>query len=172
VHLVAVPSDELSLAKTLASVHLKYTQFINRMHGRSGHLWQNRFYSCVLEGQHELTGVRYVERNPVRARLVRLPWRYRWSSAAAHCGEPDASGVLELKLWRKRYSPSQWRKIVQRSEAAEVERQLRRSTFNGRPLGDDRFIAKMETLLNRRLRPAKVGRPRRAKPARRKKSRR
>jgi putative transposase len=163
VHLVVVPGNAASLAKTLASVHLKYAQYLNRMHGRCGHLWQSRFYSCVLQGRHELEGVRYVERNPVRARLVRLAWRYPWSSAAAHCGAPDASGVLELTSWRQRCAPRAWRSILQRPDDSDIVTRLRRSTFNGRPLGDDRFIAKLETRLNRRLQTPKMGRPRQAR---------
>jgi putative transposase len=116
VHLVAVPEHDWSLSKTLAAVHLRYTQFVNRAHGRSGHLWQNRFYSCPLEGEHELTAVRYAERNPVRARLVRLPWRYAWSSAAVHCGERAQIDVLEPDIWQRRYSCAQWRRILQQPD--------------------------------------------------------
>ena len=160
VHLVVVPEFDWSLAKTLAAVHLKYAQFINRRHGRSGHLWQNRFYSCPLDSEHELAAVRYVERNPVRARLVRLPWRYHWSSAAAHTGEADASGVLDRATCRKRFSPAQWRRILQQPEDETMVLRLQRCTFNGRPLGTDRFVVKLESLLNRRLRQPKMGRPR------------
>lgn len=180
VHLVAVPSRPESLAKTLAGVHLKYAQFINRAHGRSGHLWQNRFYSCPLDAEHELAAVRYVERNPVRARLVRFAWRYPWSSAAERCGEshpvataaPRASRskhagrasvtpaeLLEPDVWSERYRPHQWRRLLQQPEDDALIKRLRRNTFNGRPLGSDRFIAKLEAALNRRLREPKMGRP-------------
>lgn len=159
VHLVVVPEQASSLSRALAAVHLQYTQFINRMHGRSGHLWQNRFYSCALEGEHEVAAVRYAERNPIRARLVRLAWRYPWSSAAAHCGEDEEIEVLERGLWRRRYAPAQWRRIVQQPEDDALVKRLRRSTFNGRPLGSDRFIAKLEAMFNRRLRTPKMGRP-------------
>jgi putative transposase len=168
VHLVVVPDETSSLAKALAAVHLRYTQYINRLHGRSGHLWQNRFYSCPLEGEHELTAVRYAERNPVRARLVRLPWRYPWSSAAANCGEADdETGVLQPNVWRRRFPFAQWRRILQQPEDEVMVLRIRRSTFNGRPLGSDRFIAKLESRLNRRLRTPKIGRPK-GKAARRK----
>lgn len=159
VHLVVVPEKASALAKTLAAVHLKYSQYINRAHGRSGHLWQNRFYSCPLDGEHELTAVRYAERNPVRARLVRLAWRYRWSSAAAHCGEVDEFDLLEPALWSRRYTALQWRRILQQPDDELIAERLRRSTFNGRPLGGDRFVARLEAMLNRRLRAPKMGRP-------------
>jgi len=93
--------------------------------------------------------------------LVRLPWRYRWSSAAAHCGDEDSSGALDFSLWRRRYEPKQWRSILLERDDDLTVLRLRRTTINGRPLGSDRFVAKLEAALNRRLRPAKAGRPRR-----------
>jgi putative transposase len=86
VHLIATPSAEGSLARAVGRTHFLYTQYVNRLHGRSGHLWQNRFYSCPLDGPHLWSAMCYVERNPVRAKLGRVAWSYAWSSAAAHTG--------------------------------------------------------------------------------------
>ena len=52
IHLIARPETEDSLAKAVGRAHFRYTQYINRMQGRSGHLWQNRFYSCALDRSH------------------------------------------------------------------------------------------------------------------------
>ena len=52
VHLLALPAGEESLAKAVGRTHFLYSQYINRFHKRSGHLWQNRFYSCVLDETH------------------------------------------------------------------------------------------------------------------------
>ena len=101
VHIVATPADEDSLAKGIGRTNFRYARHINRLRRRCGHLWQNRFYSCALEEVHLWWAVRYVERNPVRAGLVRLPWRYGWSSASAHLGGADASGLLNLPVWRE-----------------------------------------------------------------------
>ena len=84
IHLIATPRDEGSLAKAVGRTNLYYTRYINRLHGRSGHLWQDRFFSCPLDDQYFWTAMIYVERNPVRANLVRKPWRCPWSSATAH----------------------------------------------------------------------------------------
>jgi putative transposase len=165
VHLVVVPQQRDSLPLAVGRTHWLYTQAINRLHGRAGHLWQNRFYSCALDDEHLLHGVCYGERNPVRARIVRLAWRYPWSSAAAHVGEADASGVLDLAAWRRRYSPAQWRKILQRPEDEMMATRLESALRTGRPLASDRWLAKLEAKLNRRLRPMPVGRPRKRKPA-------
>ncbi len=167
VHLVAVPQSEEALAQAVGRTHFRYTQYINRFHKRSGHLWQGRFYSCALDTRHFWTAMKYIELNPVRAGLCRKPWRYEWSSAAAHIGElgkqgqvqPAARNVpvpvfLDLGEWRKQMSPEQWRQ-----ELAEVDL-LRLRTHTGRPLGSDAFLSKLETVLGRRVRPLPIGRPR------------
>ena len=86
IHVVGVPMREDSLAKAVGRTHFLYSQYVNRMHGRSGHLWQNRFYSCPLDEFQALNALCYVELNPVRAGMVKKAWDYPWSSAAAHCG--------------------------------------------------------------------------------------
>jgi len=164
VHLVATPRAEESLARALGRTHFRYTQYVNRLHGRSGHLWQNRFYSCALDEEHYPTAMAYVEQNPVRARMVRRPWRYRWSSAAAHCGQgPDRSDLLDLGRWQRRLGKNDWEKTLVEMLSKETLSAFRLNTHRGRPLASDRFMSKLESLVGRRLRPLPVGRPRKTK---------
>ncbi|MBN1489940.1 MAG: transposase [Phycisphaerae bacterium] len=165
VHIVAVPSSEEALAKAIGRTHFAYTQYVNRLHGRSGHLWQNRFYSCMLDEPHLWRALSYVERNPVRARMVRLAWRHAWSSAAAHIGERDHSDLLDLAAWKKDWSPAKWKHELERPDDEALTEQLRRSTYTGRPLATDRLLARLETRIGRRLRPNPVGRPKGSKKA-------
>ena len=160
VHLVATPHAADSLAKGVGRTNLYYTRYVNRLHGRCGHLWQDRFFSCPLDDEYFWTALIYVERNPVRAGLVRKPWRWKWSSAAAHCDGRDPSGLLDLAAWEKLLPPDgEWpESICQPLDEAIVER-VRTWSNRGCPLGNDSFISKLETALNRRLRPRKRGRP-------------
>jgi putative transposase len=160
VHLVAIPQAQDSLAKAIGRTNFVHTQAINRLHRRTGHLWQNRFYSCALDDAHLIAAVRYVERNPVRAKQAKRAWTYPWSSAAAHIGEGDPSGLLNLQFWRERWSPGDWRDMLSGAEDERDLRQLRLSTSRGRPLGSDSFLSKLERLVGRRLRPLAIGRPR------------
>lgn len=164
VHLIVVPKSPDALARAIGRTHFHYTQYINRLHGRSGHLWQNRFYSCALDDVHLWRTLSYVERNPVRARMVRLAWRYRWSSAAAHVSKSDPSGLLDLDGWRQEWTPARWQRVLRRPEDDEEVASIRRCTHTGRPLGTDRWLGRLETRLGRRLRPLPVGRPRQDKP--------
>ena len=162
VHIVGVPQHKHSLARAIGRTHFQYARYVNRMHGRSGHLWQNRFDSCVLDPPHLINTLIYAERNPVRAGIVRLAWEYRWSSAPAHTGRlPDASGLLDLAEWRKRHPDAAfWRDLLRRPEDADVLTSIRQKTHHGRPLASDAFVSKLEHKLGRRLRPLPGGRPR------------
>lgn len=160
VHIVAIPQGEESLAKAIGRTHFRYTQYINRFHGRSGHLWQGRFYSCALDQRHFWLAMRYVELNPIRARLCRKPWRYEWSSAAVHVDVKARSDVLNLSRWYDMISAAQWRHRLAVGVRDSDFGQLRSSTHTGRPLGSDSFLSKLESLLGRRVRPLPIGRPR------------
>ena len=103
IHLIAVPERENSLAVLLRRVHGRYAQYYNARHGRTGHLWQNRYFACSLGAGHLWAALAYVEMNPVRARLVERPGDYRWSSAAAHLGRPDTTGLVDLDWWCREY---------------------------------------------------------------------
>jgi len=85
VHILAVPSMEDSLSRSIGRATLVYTQYINRKYERSGRLWQNRFFSTIVESEPHLWAVvRYIECNPVRAGIVEDPEQYHWSSCNAH----------------------------------------------------------------------------------------
>ena len=164
VHIVAIPQAEDSLAKGIGRTHFRYSQYINRFHRRSGHLWQGRFYSCALDGRHLWLALKYVELNPVRARLCRRAWRYEWSSAAAHTDESARSDLLNLRWWYGQFSAPEWRRELAEGLTDEEAACLRIRTHTGRPLGSDAFLSKLETRLGRRIRPLPVSRPRKTPP--------
>jgi putative transposase len=166
VHLIVVPEHADSLAKAIGRTHWLYAQYVNKLHGRSGHLWQNRFYSNGMDDSHCLLAMRYVERNPLRAGICRIAARYRWSSAAAHCGEKDGIGLLDDKLWKDLSAGLDWEQQLSLSLAREDVSRLRRSWHTGRPLASDGFLSKFEHKLGRRLRPLPIGRPRKKTPRR------
>ncbi len=159
VHIVATPRHEEALAKGIGRTHYFYTRYVDKLHGRSGHLWQNRFFSCALDEHHFLNTVRYVERNPVRARMVRKALRYPWSSAGVHVAGQDASGLVSFSEWPASCRGERWKKLLQEPEDDQTIKMIRVSTFKGHPLGSDRFISKLETVVGRRLRPLPLGRP-------------
>ncbi len=83
-HLVVAPESDDGLQRALKPLHMRYAQRRNRNRDWHGHLWQGRFFSSPLDEPYLWAALRYVERNPVRARLARGAENYAWSSA--DCG--------------------------------------------------------------------------------------
>ena len=154
VHLIAVPKTRKALARAIGEVHRRYTRRINFREGWRGYLWQGRFASFVMDQPHLVAAARYVERNPVRARLVRRPWRWRWSSAAAHVAGKDDALVRVRPLLDL---VNDWRRLLlTEADEAEVEA-IRRHGRTGRPLGDPDFVLGLEKRLGRRFRRLSPG---------------
>ncbi|MGH2398031.1 MAG: transposase [bacterium] len=141
IHLIAVPAREDSLSVLLRRVHGRYAQYYNARAGRTGHLWQNRFFACVLEPDHLWAALAYVERNPVRAGMVQRAADYRWSSAASHLAGADDSGMLDMEWWR-RESPVDWDQLLD-AEGLESAASLRACTYSGRPFGSETFVSEL-----------------------------
>jgi len=160
VHIIAIPNKEGSLAKGIGYAHLRFAKYINRMHRRSGHLWEGRFYSCALDERGLFLAAKYVELNPVRAKICRVPWQYEWSSTAAHVNEKERAELLNISIWNKMISAEQWRSELLSGIDEEKLNKIRLSTHTGRPLATDSFISKLEKMLGRRVRPLPIGRPR------------
>ena len=171
VHLVAVPRQSDSLAKAVGRTDFLYAQYVNRLHRRSGHLWQNRFYSCALDEVHLPVAIRYTEQNPLRAGVVKAAPAYRWSSAAAHVGDADRDELLDLEKWKQFADPADWGRVLARAPLKAQVATIRRCTMRGWPLAGDGVLAKLEKRMNRRLRPLGVGRPVGAKDSQRRKRR-
>jgi len=155
VHVIAVPERADSLARGIGEAHRRYTRGVNQREGVTGYLFQGRFSSCALDEAHLISAVRYVERNPVRAGLVRCAWRYRWSSAAYHVGLRRTDPLVRAD---DRFGWTEEWKEQLRADPVEVDL-LRRQVRTGRPCGDARFVREAEEATGRRLRPRSAGRP-------------
>jgi putative transposase len=162
VHLVVIPRRADVLAEAFKEVHGRFAAYWNASHASSGHVWQGGFYSCPMDPGHLWTALRYAELNPVRAGMVAEAVAWPWSSAAAHCGTADPDTCLEMSTWRKTWSEGSWRKFLEEEETEAEIQAIRRSTYSGRPLGPRQFIQELEHHTQRRLTPAKAGRPRKS----------
>jgi putative transposase len=149
VHLVVIPGKPQALAAGLGRTHNDYSRWLQIRRGQCGHLWQNRFFSCPLEDAHLEQALRYVELNPVRARLVERAWDWPWSSANAHCGAAEDL-LLDRTWWRDRYTSASWLETLEIgcAEAALAQR-IREATRTGRPFGSGEFVQALEQKLGR-----------------------
>lgn len=158
VHFVCVPLKEDSLARTFNILHMRYSQYSNGKRNTVGHLWQGRFYSCLLDETHLYEAIRYVENNPVRARLVDEPQEYPWSSAKCHvrnCTDPVVSNDCHLVG-----ELSNWLGYLNEKANKMAIDSIKQNTRSGRPCGTKSFIKKMEEVVGRSLAPPLIGRPR------------
>jgi len=161
VHIVAVPTAEDSFSRLFRSAHLKYTRYINRRENWQGHLWQERYHSCVMDEQHLIAAVRYVEMNPVRAGLVEKPRQWQWSSVHAHASGKDNQLVTVdpmLALIKD------WSAYLTEEPVPSEILAIRHHSRTGRPAGDESFIVRLEKLTGRRLRKRRPG-PKPGRPA-------
>jgi putative transposase len=108
-----------------------------------------------MDEKHLVEGMRYVEMNPVRAGLVKRAWDYRWSSAKAHIrGEGDEL----VKAMEIKEELGDWKGYLKMGKEEEEWERIRQHERTGRPMGDERFIERLEKRLNRDLRKQKPGR--------------
>jgi putative transposase len=155
VHLIAVPAAESGLARAIGEAHRRYTRRINFREDWRGYLWQGRFASFPMDEAYLMAAARYVELNPVRAKVVRAPWRWRWSSAAAHVSGKDDVLVKAGPLLKRE---ADWRGFLSAGLSETDAALLRSHERTGRPLGNDRFVARLEKALRRVLHRQRPGR--------------
>lgn len=159
IHVVGIPETVKSLQESIGRTNHRYSIYFNKLYDRCGHLWQGRYFSCVLDEEHFIYALRYVDQNPVRAGIVSDPSDYPWSSASAHIGQTDYSGLLDLEWWKSFQGFSEWRQLLQTRLPAPAVERLRCHSITGRPLGSDEFVKRMEARMNSRLHPLSIGRP-------------
>ena len=154
VHLIAVPETELSLAQGIGWAHQAYTRRINFRENWRGYLWQGRFFSCPLDEAHAQRALRYVELNPVRAKLTERAEDWPWSSAGSHAtGEADGWTVRPPFV----EDSEAWKVLLRSGAPAEELEELRTFTRTGRPLGAAGFVERLEHRLGRVLKRKKPG---------------
>ncbi len=154
VHLILTPSDEDGLRRALARVHRRYAGAVNAKRRRTGHFWQGRFGAVAMDDGHLAAAFRHVSLNPVRARLVARAQDWRWSSARAHLGLGE-DGLTDVSAARARFA--NFADLLDGPADDEAAARLRKGESVGRPVGSAEFVARLEALTSRRLRPLKRG---------------
>jgi putative transposase len=163
VHLILVPKTEGGLRATLGEAHRRYARAINFREGWRGYLFQGRFASYPMDDAHLLGEVRYVERNPVAAKMVARAEDWRWSSARAHItgvkdGLTDIAALTRhVRNWRAMLAEG-----LAAGDAPEVDAAIEAAMRTGRPLGDRDWVTALEDATGRVLAPKRRGPKRQA----------
>lgn len=163
VHLIVVPQREDSMARAIGRTHMQYARRVNRNHGWSGHLWANRYHSSPLDWDHLWQAVRYVELNPVRAKMAALAEDYAWSSCRENGGLCEATGLLDAgSPFPGHVGAQQWCAWINSGFDPALTERIRRETLSGQPCGSKDFVTNLESRLGRILETPPMGRPRKA----------
>ncbi len=166
--LMESPRVSENLAKSIKLIAQKCTQYINKIHKRTGTLWEGRFKSSLVSKDNYLLACsRYIEMNPVRADIVKEPEDYKWSSyrykieqekgnilvdsdrdpVYMSLGKNDIERQRSYQKWFKESIPSQEWDLI------------RKAVNKGSVFGSSQFKEKLEKLLGRRLEIRDRGRP-------------
>jgi putative transposase len=158
-HLVLWPRADGDLGRFMQWLLTSHVRRYHRHYQSSGHVWQGRFKAFpIQQDEHYLAVLRYVERNPLRARLVRSAENWTWSSLrerlAGDAAELLHRGPLEL--------PRNWLTLVNRPQTEAELAALRHSIARGTPYGSPHWtkLTANRLGLESTLRPR--GRPRKA----------
>ena len=168
VHLLITPEHAENVPKLIISLGRRYVQHINTTYRRTGTLWDSRYKSSLIQAEaYLLYCMRYIEMNPVRAAMVEDPAHYRRTSYRANAlGHPDAaltphpiylaldaSAETRQSAYRALFHPH-----LESSAIADIRLALNQS----KPLGDQRFHAKLAGIAGESLQARPRGRPRKA----------
>lgn len=158
-HLLLWPHEDGDLGRWMQWLLTSHVRRYHRQYGGSGHVWQGRFKAFPIQlDEHYLTVLRYIERNPLRAKLTRRAEIWPWSSLRLRAANGDASllaaGPVPL--------PTKWFNIVHQPQTDAELLALRTSIQRGTPFGGPRWTqrAARELHLESTLRPR--GRPRKS----------
>jgi len=145
-----------------------FVRYINRVYRRSGTLWEGRFKASLVDSEiYFLRCCRYIECNPVRARMVLHPRDYRWSSYRFHAdGFRDKLLSTHEQYERLGATPDDRQRAYRELFRGELDRselsEIRDSVNRGWPLGGERFKDEVEKAMKCAARPPKRGRPSRS----------
>jgi len=148
---------QANLSLLMRHINGVYTQTFNRRHDKVGHLFQGRFKAILVDRDAYLLEVcRYVDLNPVRARLVRKPEAWAWSSYRTHVGQTAAPDWLDTEGLhgyllgrpvrtapdRRRAADRYARLVASVPDASLWDSALRQQIY----LGDEAFVERMQAL--------------------------
>lgn len=168
VHLLVEPSTEDGLGNMVQSLGRRYVQYINQTYKRTGTLWEGRFKSSLVsKDEYLLACSRYIELNPVRAKIVEDPRNYPWSSFGFRAeGKSDTlldEDSVYLGLGKtKRERELNYKECFLGNIPDEEINVMRTATQKGGIIGTEEFISKISRLLSREVVLKPRGRPKKS----------
>jgi len=153
VHLIAIPEFGDSFSRLMRGLAGSFARYFNTTRCEKGRVWQDRYYSTPMSPRHLHHALRYVELNPVRARIAKSATDSPWTSARAHYTGIDPTGILDMQFFHSRGGIEAWKRMIEYRDTreAEINHFLRSCTYAERPFGDTSFVEEAEKRLGRRF---------------------
>jgi putative transposase len=165
VHLLVTPRETGAVARTMQDLGRRYVRLFNDSHSRTGTLWEGRYKSCVIDTENYLlTCHRYIELNPVRAKLVDDAANYAWSSHRHYALGASNPLIVRHEAFEA-LAPNEperrqaFQSLFRSPIADELLRRIRSTTNQGWAFGSDAFIEHIERTSGRVAKPPKRGPP-------------
>lgn len=168
VHLLVTPGDASGAARLMKELSQGYARWFNRRHRRTGTLWEGRYRSAVVDSDRYLLAChRYIELNPVRAKMVAHAADYTWSSVRSNgWGAEDPLLTPHPCYAALGASPAErqaaYRGLLASPFDEAVLAALRRATHTRTAVGADAFVGMLASQLQRPLPPGPHGGDRRS----------
>jgi putative transposase len=152
VHFVLTPSTLDGLAKLFQRLHTWWAMMVNKITGRTGPVFEGRYFSTALDEAHFWAAMRYVELNPTRAGLVQRAADWVFSSAREHLGMVVKPLVKLAKeaIEHRRWGKQEWAEFLEEQDP-ESEHRLRRCLRGCRPCGAPEWVEALERQFGRRF---------------------
>ncbi|MEO5629993.1 MAG: transposase [Thermomonas sp.] len=144
VHLLATPPEVGAIGRMMHWLGRQYVGQFNARHGRTGTLWEGRYKACLVDStDYLLRCVRYIDLNPVRARMTDDPVSFSWSSCASLCGLGD-DPLLTLHPVQRTLGPAAYRAMLAEAISEEDLTAIRLYLQQQRAYGRDDFRAMVQ----------------------------
>jgi putative transposase len=163
VHLLSTPPELGATGRMMHLLGRHYVGQFNARHSRTGTLWEGRYKACLVDGEdYLLRCTRYIDLNPVRARMTDDPAAFPWSSCAALCGLREDS-LLSPHPFQRALGAKGYRAMLAEAISDEDLAAIRLYLQQQRAYGRDDFRAMVEAKTKRFAsvraahRPAKSG---------------
>ena len=169
VHLLMTAPSTDGISQVMQSLGRYYVRYINQTYQRTGTLWEGRFKSTLVDTENYLlTLYRYIELNPVRARMVEHPAAYPWSSYHGNAGDRNITLLTPHALYLALGNTEAERKSVYQSLflthlSGNTIQAIRDATNKAWALGDESFIEQVSNNLSGRAKPSQQGGDRKSK---------
>jgi putative transposase len=163
VHLLLTPPTADACGELMRDLGRCYVRYFNRRYGRTGTLWEGRFRSCIAESAHYvLACYRYIELNPVRARMTGHPIGYLWSSYAINAGMRSDALISHHSEYLALGSGdvvrhTAYRGLLDSPLDERLQQLIRDATNGGYPLASDAFKSVMKAPQGARMRRGRPG---------------